>query len=238
MPKFNPPNSFDFTRPQDWPNWKSRFERFCIVTELTEEDENIQLSSLIYAMGLEAENIFKSFVFANDDEKDNYKVVMAKFDSHFVPKRNIIHERTLFHRREQKQGESVEEFIRALYELSENCEFTDKDDQIRDRIVIGIADKTVSEKLQLIENLTLNQAIETARQSEAVKQQLSQQATAHTGITVNAVQTQKKVYPKKSFRTNQNRHSMLIISVADVVNKNMLFINVLPKGKSVINVTN
>jgi hypothetical protein len=132
------------------------------------EEKTIQVSSLIYTMGLEAENIFKSFVFANEDEKDNYKVVMAKFDSHLVPKCNIIHESTLFHRRKQKQGESVEEFIRALYKLSENCEFTDID-QIRDRIVIGIADKTVSEKLQLIENLTLNQAIENARQSEAVK---------------------------------------------------------------------
>jgi hypothetical protein len=102
----------------------------------------------------------------------------------------------------------VEEFIRALYELSENCEFTDKDDQIRDRIVIGIADKTVSEKLQLIENLTLNQAIETARQSEAVKQQISQQATAHTGITVNAVQAQKRFYPKKKFshKSKQAQH--------------------------------
>ena len=38
----------------------------------------------------------------------------AKFDEHFVPKRNIIHERARFHHRNQKQGVSVESFVRSL----------------------------------------------------------------------------------------------------------------------------
>jgi hypothetical protein len=39
----------------------------------------------------------------------------------------------------QKGGESVEYFVRNLYELAEYCEFgTTKDEQIRDRIVIGM----------------------------------------------------------------------------------------------------
>ena len=67
-------------------------------------------------------NIFKSFEFTGGNEKKFDKVV-EKFDSHFIPKRNIIHERAKFHLRNQHSGESVESFIRNLYELAETCDF-------------------------------------------------------------------------------------------------------------------
>ena len=43
---------------------------------------------------------------------------------------------------------------------------------IRNRIVIGITDKVVSEKLQMITDLTLTKAVEVTRQCEMVKQQM------------------------------------------------------------------
>ena len=42
---------------------------------------------------------------------------------------------------------------------------------IRDRIVVGIRDNNLSQKMQLEPNLTLTKAIELARQSESVKKQ-------------------------------------------------------------------
>ena len=42
-----------------------------------------------------------------------FNVILAKFDEHFVPKRNIIHERARFYQRNQKQGETVESFVRS-----------------------------------------------------------------------------------------------------------------------------
>ena len=134
MPKFNPPSSFNFARPSEWPEWKSRFGRFHIATKLTEDSEEVQVASLVYAMGAEAEHVFKSFTFADADDSKKYDPVMTKFDAHFIPKRNVIHERAVFHRKMQASGESVEEFIRSLYDLAEHCNFTDKDEQIRDRI--------------------------------------------------------------------------------------------------------
>ena len=83
-------------------------------------------------MGKGAEHVFNAFTFAKGDEK-KYAKVIEKFDEHFVPRRNIIHERACFHRRMQRA------FIRNLYKLAEHCDFgTQIDEQIRDRIVIGI----------------------------------------------------------------------------------------------------
>ena len=84
-----------------------------------------------------------------------YEKMMEKYDEYFVPKKNVIHERARFRERKQASGESSEAFIRALYELAEHCDFPDKNDEIRDQIVIGLKDKDVSEKLQLRSTLTL-----------------------------------------------------------------------------------
>lgn len=149
---------------------------------MNKDSGEVQVNTLLYAMGREAEAIYDSFVYDDSGEVDeeeergrpelDYDTVIAKFSDHFVPKRNVIHERACFHKRAQKPGESVEAFVRSLYELAQYCEFGHtKDEQIRDRIVIGISDNDVSQKLQLEPELSLERAIQIACQSEQIKQQ-------------------------------------------------------------------
>lgn len=177
MAKFNPPESFSFDKPTEWPDWKRRFERYRTATELNKKSGEVQVCSLVYAMGSEAENIFKSFTFTDPAHENNFEIVMRKYDEYFFPRRNVIHERAVFHQRAQRPGEQAETFIRALYDLSEHCEFgASRDENIRDRIVVGIRDKEQSRKLQLMSDLTLAQTIQSVRQSESVNLQVGAQA--------------------------------------------------------------
>ena len=155
MLKLSPPERFDFSKPLDWPDWKQNFLRL----KLHKEDGYVQVSALVYTMGREAEHVYKSFTLAEEDEK-KFDGILAKFDEHFVPKRNVIHERALFHLRNQRQGETVESLVRSLYEIAEHCDFTtSRDQEIRDSIVIGSLDKNVFQKLQLKADLTSEAAI-------------------------------------------------------------------------------
>ena len=172
MPKFNPPESFNFSKPGEWPEWKQRFTRFRTATKLNGESDEVQISSLVYAMGAEAETVIKSFVYAEEGDDKKYPKVLKLFDDYFVPKKNVIHERARFHLRSQNQGESVESFVRSLHEIAAYSEFGQKSEQIRDRLVIGINDKELSERLQLLPDLTLEKAVEMARNSELVKSQI------------------------------------------------------------------
>ena len=87
---------------------------------------------------------------------------------------------------ETADGETADSFITDLYTLAEHCEYSTLHDQmIRDRIVVGIRDAALWEKLQMDADLTLEKAITAVRQSEAVKLQqvtLKAQATKSNGI--------------------------------------------------------
>ena len=52
-----------FDAPAKSPEWKERFAKFRIAIKLHKDERKIEVASLIYAMGRQAENIFKSFTF-------------------------------------------------------------------------------------------------------------------------------------------------------------------------------
>ena len=81
---------------------------------MNKEDEDVQVCTVINALGKEAEQIYKTFVFG-EGEDETYEKVMEKFDNYFVPKVNVIHERSRFHLRSQKPGDTAEEYIRSLH---------------------------------------------------------------------------------------------------------------------------
>ena len=87
-----------FSKPDEWPKWFQRFQRFRIACELMEKEESIQVNTLIYVMGNEAEDIFKSFQLSANNAK-KFKTVLDKFSEHFVKRRKIIFKRAKFNQK-------------------------------------------------------------------------------------------------------------------------------------------
>ena len=168
--QWSPPEKFTFRKPEEWVKWIRRFERFRQASGLAQKSEETQVNALVYAMGKEADGIFRSFRLTEGDSK-KYDTVKESFENYFIKKRNVIFERTKFNLRVQTAEESVDNFITDLHSLAEFCEYGDLHDQlIRDRIVVGLRDKKLSKQLQMDSALTLEKAVTRARQSEAVKQ--------------------------------------------------------------------
>ena len=68
--------------------------------------------------------------------------------------------------------------------MADTCSFADdKNENVRDRLVVGILGKELSEKLQLTPDLTLDKAVELVRQSEQVKGHVSEQGACASGGT-------------------------------------------------------
>ena len=173
--RLQPPAPFNFRNPDEWPRWKRRFEQFRTASGLADEAQPRQVSALLYCLGEEADDVLTSTNISEDDRKV-YDSVLSKFNDFFKVRKNTISERARFNCRNQLAGESVEQYITALYSLVEFCEYGDlKEEMLRDRIVVGIRDTALSEKLQLQADLTLDKAKKLVRQKEAVKEQREQE---------------------------------------------------------------
>ena len=168
-----PPGPFNFRSPDEWPRWRRRYEQFQVASGLAAEAAVKQVSTFLYCLGEEAESVLAAMNASEADRKD-YATIAGKFDAFFNVRRNIIFERARLNRRNQQPGESAEQYIMALYSFAANCNYGAlEDEMIRDRLVVGIRDATMSEKLQLDSKLTLEKAKTTIRQQEAVKEQQS-----------------------------------------------------------------
>ncbi|UYV78480.1 hypothetical protein LAZ67_16001679, partial [Cordylochernes scorpioides] len=133
--------------------------------------------------------------------------VLKAFDSHFCVRKNIIYERAKFNSRIQEDREPVDEFITSLYKLADSCEFEGLHEQlIRDRIVVGVRDKALSERMQLDSKLTLEKAVKMVRQQEAVRQQQVDLQRPSTSQKVNQVKfNSKKQSPKQQQQPSRKK---------------------------------
>ena len=96
--RLQPPEPFNFKSPDEWPRWRRRFLQFRDASGLGDEGQQKQVSTLLYCMGESAEDILTSTDISADGRK-RFEFVIAKFDSFFKVRKNVIFERARFNRR-------------------------------------------------------------------------------------------------------------------------------------------
>ncbi|GBN13933.1 hypothetical protein AVEN_152807-1 [Araneus ventricosus] len=128
------PEVFSF-QSEDWSKWIARFEKFRTASGLMNKPKAEQVNSLLYLMGSQSEEIFRTFNLKQTGV-DSYEVVKAKFERYFIPTRNVIDDRYKFNMRIEEEDEAVEDFITVLHNLAQNCKFPPSfgDEAIRDSL--------------------------------------------------------------------------------------------------------
>ena len=86
--RLQPVSPFNFKTPDEWPRWKWRFEQFRLVSGLAGESDDRQVSTLLYCIGKEAEDILASTNIAEAD-RQKYSAVIKQYDDYQVRK-NVI----------------------------------------------------------------------------------------------------------------------------------------------------
>ena len=95
--------------------------------------------------------------------------------------------------------------VQDLYRLVEHCEYGELREQlIRDRIVVGVSDCALSDRLQAQADLTLDQSVQISRQSESRKQQ---RGVVRDGRDVNTTIEFVKRDQRPSTKPNTARRS-------------------------------
>ena len=123
--------------------------------------------------------------------------ILGKLEDHFVPTRNILYMRYVFHSTEQQLHETVDQFMIKLRQLAEPCKFGNlEDDMVRDRLVFGCKDSAARGRLFREKYCDLKKAIESLRISEATKEQLKKIGNKSTQDPVHFVRKEGKAVEK------------------------------------------
>ena len=127
--RLQPPEPFDFKSPDNWLKWQRRFLQYRDASGLSEESQARQVSTLLYCLGEEANDVLTSTNISEEDKKQFTKV-MDQFDEFF---KVLIFERARFNQRNQLPGEVAEKYYHGAVQYSNF-----KDEMIRDRLVVEI----------------------------------------------------------------------------------------------------
>ena len=111
---------------------------------------------------------FKDWV--EEGDQDKISPVLQKFATYCQPRKNVPFERYRFNRQTQDVGESYDQCKTALRKLAEGCEFDmiTPDEMLRDRLVFGILDSKVRERLLRESKLTLAKTDEICHATESM----------------------------------------------------------------------
>ena len=165
-----PPPNFDIhdrNAAESWKEWRQRWECYALATELNSKPAEVQVSVLLTVIGTEAHKVFNTFQLT-EEEKKSLRAVLDAFGKYCQPYVNTAFERYRFNLRGQGPGESFEQYVTALRQIALRCDFENitPDQILRDRIMFGITDNKVRDRLLREKSLTLDRTLEICRANE------------------------------------------------------------------------
>lgn len=191
----SPPSPMEASGQMDekWKFFKQKFELYLKAIEATKKSSEYRASLLLTTIGDYALRIYNNFKFEEDGHKMNYEEIVKKFEEQFKPEKNVTYERHTFFLRNQRHGESIEAYVTELQHLSSTCQFENlRDSLIKDRLVLGITDITVRERLLQIKDLNLPKTISICRAAEQAKNQLQCLSSETSSMSIEKVNLQER----------------------------------------------
>ena len=144
-----PPQKLNLTGnlQEEYERWIGQYEIYAIATGVDTKDEGIQCSVFLHVAGPEAQAIAKTFTFTAEEEK-KIAPLKAKMQAHCEGKKNITVTRYRFNTTDQGDGQKFDTWFIDLQHKIASCEYGAlKDSLMLDRIICGIRDDKVREKL-------------------------------------------------------------------------------------------
>lgn len=165
IPPFDPNGeTTDISR--RWRKWIRNFERMANAAGCQDLTQKRDL--LLHAAGDAVQDIFDTFGVTDSTYEDTQK----KLDTHFSPYENIPFNRHVFRQCDQREGESIIQFVTRLRELANACKFGDSaTDFIRDQVIDKCKSRYLRTKLLAEKRLTLDRLLEIAQAKEASEHQ-------------------------------------------------------------------
>ena len=197
-----------------WERWVRRFDNFVVAKGIT-NDTRIKATMLHHA----GETVFELSESVGVLDTDTYAVAREKLTAYFTPRRKTEYEIFVFRQTQQLLGggETLDQFHARLLQLSKNCNFANRDGEIRSQIIQKCAMAKIRDKGLSEADIILEQLLRYGRTLEStIQQSLVMSNSAHalstTAPSVNAVSSRQQQHYGKTNKGvsrdsgNQRRH--------------------------------
>ena len=178
-------DEFDSTK-EDWPQYVERVDHFFAANGITDADK--KKSAFLAVIGPTTYTLARNLVSPAKPGEKSYDELVKALKDHFNPTPSETIQRSRFHSRFRKSGETVAMFVSELHSLAEFCNFgTSLDDMIRDRVICGINNTKIQQKMLAEKKLTLTSAAELAQGMETAAKNakgIAQQETSESAHRV------------------------------------------------------
>ena len=172
---------------QNFRDWHRSYQIYAIASGVSEKSQKIQCNVFLHVAGPAAQKVFSTWTIP-DDEKDKTELLITRFKIYSEGKRNITVIRYNFKTRNQRPGEGFESHYTELKNTVKDCEFGSLEDNLlRDRLVCGIIDEILREKLLQVEDLTLEKCVNMCRLLESSARQLKTLGSSQPEPDVHAL---------------------------------------------------
>lgn len=152
---------------KNWDIFRAEFEDYSLAVDLTQASSAVQAATLRSLMGPECRHVYKHNLQLTEAERNDVKKVLDKLGEYFHQSKNVIYECYVFGCCKQEDGESIDTFVTRLREKAATCDYGAlRDELIRDKLVLGIANEATRRRLLREQALTLAKALELCRAAE------------------------------------------------------------------------
>ena len=166
LPDFPPFNVHeDANAGRRWKKWLTRFERLLCGFNITADKRKTAL--LLHYAGPDVDDIHDTILTSGNED---YKTVV---DQYFSPQTNVAFEVFNFRQAKQKPDESLDSYHTRLRHLSQTCEFSDPDKEIKDHIILTCTSDSLRGRA-LRDNMDLPNLKKTGRALEISDRQAGQ----------------------------------------------------------------
>lgn len=179
---------------EEWPQYSERVDHFFAANGIT--DDSKKRSAFLAMIGPATYALLRNLVSPDKPGDKSYEELVSLLKDHYNPTPSETVQRSRFHSRVRKPGETVATFVSELRSLAKFCNFgATLDDMLRDRIVCGINNGKIQQRLLAEKTLTLAKTIELAQGMETAAKNVKELAQQDVPSTLQSSGNVHRVTP-------------------------------------------
>ncbi|XP_062502906.1 uncharacterized protein LOC134179903 [Corticium candelabrum] len=151
--------------------YHQRFLLYCTANNIVDADK--MKAIFLTTVGGTTYSILSNLVSPAKPQDKTLDELITLLKNQYEPRKIVIAERFKFYKRQQKEGESIANYLAELRRLAKHCEFADSlNTALRDQLVCSLRHEGLQQKVLAERDLTLEKALSLTQAHETARHEL------------------------------------------------------------------